>query len=149
MIDHQPIFETLKKLSITAIHALANGSEDPYELEDYLEHAKRIRAIVGPVQVMDFQYIENGGRDLILSFAPFYLHKNTRSFPSLDASFTWKFSLPEYTTTKFEDADGNLDYEEMGVIEWLAQSVVTMDDENLKKAHWPQDEFQGSFDELI
>jgi hypothetical protein len=125
MIDHQPIFETLKKLSITAIHALANGSEDPYELEDYLEHAKRI------------------------SFAPFYLHKNTRSFPSLDASFAWKFSLPEYTTTKFEDADGNLDYEEMGVIEWLAQSVVTMDDENLKKSHWPQDEFQGSFDELI
>jgi len=149
MLDHQPIFETLKKLSITAIHASTNGTEDSFTLQDRLEYASSIRAIVGPVQVMDFQYIENGGHDLILSFSPFYLYKNTRSFPGLDASFEWKFSMPEYTTTKFEDATGNIDYEEMGVIEWLAQSVVTMDDENLKKAHWPQDEFQGSFDELI
>jgi hypothetical protein len=97
MSDHQPLFETLKKLSITAIHASTNGAEDPFTLEDYLEYANRIRMIIGPVQVMGFHRSGSGGHDLVLRLSPFYLHLYYLQFPGLDASFEWKFSLPKYT----------------------------------------------------
>jgi hypothetical protein len=148
MSDHQPLFETLKKLSITAIHASTNGTEDPLTLEGCLEYAKRIRMIIGPVQVMDFYRSGSGGHDLVLRLSPFYLHLHYLQFPGLDASFEWKFSLPKYTMHDYEDADGNHQCEEIGVVEWLTQSVVTVDDENLAKVHWVHEDFQSTFDEF-
>lgn len=148
MSDHQPLFETLKKLSITAIHASTNGAEDPFTLEDYLEYANRIRMIIGPVQVMGFHRSGSGGHDLVLRLSPFYLHQHFYEFPGLDASFEWKFSLPKYTMRDYEDADGNHHCEELGVVEWLTQSDVTVDDENLAKVHWAHEKFQATFDEF-
>lgn len=149
MFYHQSVVETLKKISITAVYFLTDGSEDPFTLEENLEYASRIRVPVGAVQVMGFHRSNSGGFDLVLRFSPMYLHQNYHEFPGLDASYEWIFSLPKYTIIDCVDEDGNDRCDEIGVIEWLTQGTVKIEEDNIKKVHWSGDEFQTSIDQMF
>jgi hypothetical protein len=145
MPDQDPTFETLKKITITAIHAVTNGSMDPYTLEDRLHYADRIRMIIGPVQVMGFDHSAEGGQRLVLRFSPEYLHQNYYKLRGISANFEWSFTLPEYLIKDYVDENGHDQCDELGIVEWLTQSVVSIDDESLASANWDFKKFKASF----
>jgi hypothetical protein len=148
MSNHEPIFGILKKLTITVVHAVTDGSLDPFTLEDRFEYANRIRLIIGPVQVMGFDRSIEGGHNLVLRFSPDYLHLNYYKLLGLNADFEWTFTLPEYIVTDYVDENGDDQCDELGMVEWLTQSVVNIDDNCLATARWSHEELQASFDEF-
>ena len=145
MSDHNSTFTILKKITITAINAITDGSLDPYTLEDRLHYADRIRMVIGPVQVMGFDHSADGGQSVVLRFSPAYLHQNYYKLRGISANFEWSFTLPEYIVTDYVDENGDDQCDELGIVEWLTQSVVTIDDKSLAKANWSHKEFEASF----
>lgn len=149
MSDHKLLIDTLKKITITVIHAETCGSLDPFTLEDRLEFANRIRMIIGPVQVMGFHRSSDGGYDLVLRFSPDYLGRNYYKLLGVNVNFEWVFTLPKYIITDYVDENGNDQCDELGMVEWLTQSVVTVDEASLANADWSHEEFQASFNEFV
>lgn len=145
MSDHKPLLQTLKKITITVVHAVTEGAMDPFTLEENFHHANRIRMIIGPTQVMEFHHATGGGYDLVLRFSPDYLQRNYYELLGVTAEFEWTFSLPKYIFTDYVDENGKDKCDELGIVEWLTLSTVTVSDKSLSVANWPHKDFEASF----